>query len=102
MAEITSPEALRMTRYMSRVYWRLLAAAAPEPGGGEPDLHLITERHGELEVSAWEQLRRLTRVPERSMGGALLWMHRRWIITYESEDNESEIKIIFHGGASRD
>jgi hypothetical protein len=94
---LTSPEALRMTRCMSRVYLRLLAAT-PESGDGEPDLHLSTERHGGLEVSAWEQLRRLARVPERSLGGALLWMHRRRIITYESEDNESEIRIIFHGG----
>jgi hypothetical protein len=86
-----------MTRYMSRIYLRLLAAAL-ESDGGAPALHLVTARHGVQEISAWEQLRRLACVPERSLGGALLWMHRRWIITYESEDNESEIRIVFHRG----
>ena len=101
MVELTSREALNMTRYMSRVYLRLFEAALGS-GDGELALHLLTERHGGLEVSAWEQLRRLARVPERSLGRALLWMHRRRVITYESEDNASEIRIVFHGGASRD
>lgn len=100
IAVLTSREAVGMTRYMFRVYVRLLEVA-PESESGDPVLHLVTARHGAQEISAWEQLRRLARVPERSLGGALLWMHRRRIITYESEDNESEIRMVFRGEASR-
>ncbi len=95
IAIVTSDEACRVTKLMSKVYLRLIDAPL---GFWEVEGVLRftgEEREGEW-LTAWEQLISMLGVASATAQKALCWMHERGVIGYDAHRNGVGIRIFIN------
>lgn len=95
LAALTSDEALAVTHSMSHVY-NCLVNAPIELFEQQGKLYFTGGVYDEKQITAWEQLRRLTKVAGATLKKALDWMHEQGIIGYFAGKNGVGIRIFLN------
>ncbi|MDQ3684090.1 MAG: hypothetical protein M3430_00610 [Acidobacteriota bacterium] len=89
---VTSEEACRVTKLMSKVYLRLIDAPT-HFREVEGVLRFTGEEREEEWLTAWEQLISMLGVASATAQKALNWMHERGVIGYDAHRNGVGIRI---------